>query len=146
MWNRKKTLIQKKMEKKKSTNNDTDISAVIDIEKTGVFLSYQMLILLIGGLISLGITISVWNSYDSSIESNQKDIERIESMVEQRYKILDNRIEQRHDDVIKMVDQKYETIKEDVDENNSRFKGWLKTNTQEIDKLKEEQVKLKYSR
>lgn len=137
-----------KNQKNNTQNNEghSDPSSVIDIEKTGVFLSYQMLILLIGGLISLGITISVWNSYDSSIGNNQKDIKRIEKLINKRYSILNERIEERHDDIIKIIDDKYIIIERRVNVNNVRFKDWIKANTIKIEKLKEEQLKLKYSK
>lgn len=127
-----------------SVNEDN--KSVIDIEGNGIFLSYQMLFLLIGGLISLGITISVWNSYDSEIQSNTDDIKSLTKMIDDKYKILDSRIEQRYDDAIIKINSDYLIMERRVNTNNDRFKEWLKAHQDDIEKLKEETIKLKYTK
>lgn len=118
----------------------------VSLEGNGIFLSYQMLFLLIGGLISLGITISVWNSYDSEIQSNTEDIELLTKTIDEKYKLLDSRIEKRYDDAISKINSDYLIIERRVNNNNDRFKEWLKSHQDDIEKLKEETIKLKYSR
>lgn len=120
--------------------------ASIDIEGNGVFLSYQMLFLLISGLISLGITISVWNSYQSDIQNNTNELSRLEKMINEKYILLDSRIEQRHDDVLQKMDEKYNIIERRVDKNNERYKDWIKSNSKKTEDNKENILKLKYSK
>lgn len=141
--------MMKKMSKNEANSQEPkerSTSNVIDIEGNGIFLSYQMLILLVGGLISLGITISVYNSYSVDIESNGNNIKELNLKIEDRYNTLDNRIEQKNDDVLKRIDSKFKDIEQDVDMNSERYKEWIKSNSSDIDKLKEEVMKLKYTK
>lgn len=128
-------------------------AGVIDIESNGIYLSYQMLFLLVGGLISLGITVSVWNSYASDIEENRitniqlkNDIENLKNIIDEKYHTLDEKIYTKNKEALSKIDERYKSIKTDVKETNERYKDWIKSNSRQLDEVREEQVKLKYTK
>jgi len=118
----------------------------IDIEGNGVFLSYQILFLLISGLIGLGITISVWNSYKIDIDDNTKELERLEKYINEKYKDLDNKILKSNIEYSKKLEERYKMIKEDTEKNNERYKDWLKKLSEDNEKNKESILHLKYKK
>jgi hypothetical protein len=138
--------IMNKNETKRGSEENEKGPRAIDIEGTGIFLSYQMLILLIGGLVSLGITISVWNSYDGSIQSNKTEISQIKREMNERFKTLDRKIDHKYLETIHKVDEKYEIIERRVDKNNLRFKDWIKKNSETIDEIQLDNIELFYTK
>lgn len=127
-------------------NESNEKNRTIDIEGNGVFLSYQMLFLLISSLIGLGVSISVWNSYQNDIESNRNNIARLDKIINERYELLDNKIERKYEESLIKVEDRYNTMKNDVNQTSERYKEWLKNISQTADQNKENILILKYNK
>ena len=118
----------------------------IDIQGNGVFLTYQILFLLVSSLIGLGVTVSVWNSYQNDIINNAEDVKKLEKMINDKYTILDARIEKKHDETVSIINERYLILEDRAEKNNERYKDWLKSLTTGVDKNKEDILMLKYSK
>jgi hypothetical protein len=129
----------------KSDESD-EINKTIDIQGNGVFLTYQILFLLVSSLIGLGITVSVWNSYQHDIINNTEAIKKLEKTVYDKYTILEARIEKRHDETVSIINERYLIIEDRAEKNNERYKDWLKSLSTDVDKNKEDILMLKYSK
>lgn len=119
---------------------------VVGVEGSGIFLSYQLLILLVGGLVTLGSMIAVWDSYGSDLIYVKGEVEKMEVEEKTNYEKLYELIKASNKDINKTITGKFDVIERRIDKNHKRINEHIEENDRQIDKLKEEIWKLKYTK
>ena len=119
---------------------------VVGVEGSGIFLSYQLFIFLVGGLVTLGSMIAVWDSYGNDLVYVKSEVEKVEVEIETNYDKLYDLVKSSNKDINKTINNKFEVIERRIDKNHKRINDHIEQHDVEIQELREQLWELKYTK